>query len=163
MSLESAFYISQLIAVVALIPSIIFLALQVGQNTAQLKAGARYQFVEATGRMHALTAGSPQVASVFRRGLDDFEALDDDERMQFMIFGGHLFQIYSTMFELHGEGLLPDSQWHNVRKDIISLLGAAGGRHVWERFGKEGLDPKFVSHVEALTRRHEASYDMTKI
>jgi hypothetical protein len=72
-------------------------------------------------------------------------------------------QIHSVMFELREDGLLPESQWRNVRKDILTIVRSDGGKRVWEEFGKTGLDPKFVAYVERLVASAEATYDMTKI
>ncbi len=162
MTLNDLYLVSQIVAAILVAPTLLYLALQVRQNTRQMRAVARYQFVEATGQMNALTAGSRETASLFRRGMTDIDALDADERMQFFVFIGQFFQIYSVMFELHEDRLLPDSQWHNVRKDLVSLLASSGGRRVWEVFGREGLDPKFAAAVEAMTKSGEASYDMAK-
>ncbi len=54
--LEQIYYVSQLVAVAALVPSIIYLAVQVHQNTAQARAGANYQFLEASGHISMILA-----------------------------------------------------------------------------------------------------------
>lgn len=158
MTLNDVYLISQIIAVVLVAPTIIYLALQVRQNTAQLRAVARNQFLEATGQLNALGAGSKQVASMYRRGLADLASLDDDEQMQFFGFVGHFFQIYSVMFELHQDGLLPDSQWHAAKKDMLALLDTKGGMTLWESFGREGLSPPFVSYIDKLRAEDGRSF-----
>lgn len=161
MTLNDIYLISQIVAVVLVVPSIIYLALQVRQNTQQMRATARFQWVESSGQFNSLIAGSTQAASVFRRGMDDPDALNDDERMQFLFYLGHFMQIYSTMFELNREKLLPDSQWHNCRKDIISVINSPGGLWVWETVGKPGLDPAFVAFVESLKAAPDKSFSLT--
>jgi hypothetical protein len=161
MTLNDIYLISQIAAVLLVVPSIIYLALQVRQNTQQMRATARFQWVDASGQLNALVAGSTQAASVFRRGMDNAEQLSEDERMQFLVHVGHFMQIYSTMFELHREKLLPDSQWHNCRKDIISVINSPGGLWVWEAVGKPGLDPVFVAYVESLKSAPDKSFDLT--
>ena len=161
MTLNDIYLISQITAVVLIAPSIIYLALQVRQNTLQMRATARFQWVDASGQFNALTAGSKQAAYVFRQGWDDPDKLDDDERMQFLVHMGQFMQIYSTMFELHRERLLPDTQWHNCRKDMISVMNAPGGLWVWETFGRQGLHPDFVAYMETLRETKDGSFDLT--
>ena len=163
MTLNDAYLVSQIAAAVLIVPTLLYLALQVRQNTAQLKAAARYQFVEATGQMNVVIAQSKQAASVFRRGNDALENLDDDERIQFVFFIAQHFQIHSVMFELYQDGLLPETQWHNVRKDILAMVRTPGGRRVWEDFAKTGLEPKYVALVERLIAGAEASYNITSV
>lgn len=162
MTLNDAYLLSQIAAAMLVAPTLVYLALQVRQNTAQLRAVARYQFVEASGQMNTLTAGNPQMASLFRRGIANLDALNEDERMQFTVFVGHFLQIYSVMFELHKDRLLPDSQWYNIRMDLASLLGSPGGRRVFETFGRTGLDPAFIAMLDALTKDVAAPYDISK-
>ncbi|MEX0645271.1 MAG: hypothetical protein WD076_08170 [Parvularculaceae bacterium] len=163
MTLTDAALIAQIAGVLLVIPSILYLAFQIHQNTKQLKAAARYQFVEATGQINAVMAGDKSAASVFRRGISDYASLDEDERWQFLIIIGQHLQIHSVMFELYEDGLLPETQWHNVRKDILSIVRSDGGKRIWEEFGKGGLDAKFVAYVERASASAEATYDMTKI
>ena len=68
MTLNDGYLVSQITAAVLVAPTLLYLALQVRQSTAQLKAAAPYQFVEATGQMNVAIAQSEQAASVFRRG-----------------------------------------------------------------------------------------------
>lgn len=162
MTLNDAYLISQIVAVVLVAPTLLYLALQVRQNTQQMRANARFQWVEASGQFNALTAGTTATASVFRRGWDNPDGLDDDERMQFLVHLGHFMQIYSTMFELHQEKLLPDTQWYNCRQDMIAVMNSPGGLWVWNTFGKQGLHPGFVAYMEGLTGQAEASFDLTQ-
>lgn len=161
MTLDDIYLISQIAAAALVAPTLLYLALQVRQNTTQMRAMARFQWVEASGQFNALTAGSLQAASVFRRGWENPDDLDDDERTQWIVHIGHFMQIYSTMFELHREKLLPDTQWHNCRKDMIAVMNSSGGLYVWETFGKHGLDPGFAAYMEGLKGSTETSFDLT--
>lgn len=161
MTLNEAYLVSQMAIAVLGVPTLLYLALQVRQNTKQMRANASFQWVAASGQMNALVAGDTQAASVFRRGWEDPATLSDDERMQYLVHVGHFMQIYSTMYELHEDGLLPDTQWHNCRKDIASMMSSKGGRWVWETFGRRGLDPAFVAYVEKLKDSGETPYDLS--
>jgi hypothetical protein len=163
LTLNDAYLISQLLAVVALVPSVIYLAIQVRQNTLQARANASYQFLEATGQINTTALGSKQVASVIRRGLASYDALDGDEKLQFLWFVGQHLTIHNTVFELYQNKMLPESQWHPVKKDILTLLATVGGRQVWDDFAKQGLTPKFVDYVEALQTSGEESYSLNQL
>jgi len=161
MTLNDLYLVSQIVAAILVAPTLLYLAVQVRQNTKQMRANASFQWLDASGQMNALVAGDKSAASVFRRGWDDPQALDDDERTQFLVHIGHFMQIYSTMYELHEDGLLPDTQWHNCRKDIAAIINSAGGLWVWETFGRRGLDPSFVTFVEKLKASDEKSYELS--
>lgn len=161
MTLNDLYLISQIAAVILVIPTLIYVALQVRQNTLQMRAQARFQWLEASGQFNMLTAGSRETASVFRRGWDDPDNLDDDERMQFLVLIGQFMQIYSTMYELHQDKLLPETQWHNCRKDMIAVMHSPGCLWVWDTFGRQGLSPDFVTFMEGLKTVEETSFDLS--
>lgn len=163
MTLNDVYVFTQIVAAILVVPTLLFLALQVRQNTKQLKAAARFQFVEATGQMNSGIATAKQAASVYRRGVENYENLDADERCQFFFFIGQQLQIHSVMFELHEDGLLPPTQWHNVRKDILTIVRSPGGRRIWEDFARAGLHPQYVAFVDRLVASAEDTYDTTKI
>ncbi len=163
MTLNDIYLVSQVLAVIALIPSVLYLAVQVRQNTLQARANAAYQFLEATGNINAIPLGNKQTARVIRRGLEDMSALDPDEKLQFIWFCGQHFTTHSTVYELYRNKTLPESQWHPIKKDIITFLATNGGRTIWNDFAAKGLSPDFVAYVENLLESGEASYSMDEL
>jgi hypothetical protein len=163
MTLNDIYLMSQVLAVFALVPSVIYLAVQVRQNTLQARANAAYQFLEANGNINIAVIENKQVASVIRRGLEKYDNLDKDEKLQFTWFVGQHFTVYNTMFEHYQNKTLPESQWHPVKKDILTVLTTPGGRTIWNDFAVEGLSPDFVAYVETLLASGEGSYSLGQL
>ena len=117
MTLNDIYLISQVLAVIALIPSVIYLAIQVRQNTLQARAGAAYQH----------------------------------------------FTTHNTMYELYRNKTLSKSQWHPIKKDILTVLVMPGARTVWDDFAAGGLSPDFIAYVEELLKSGEDSYSLDQL
>jgi len=162
-TLNDIYLISQVVAVAALVPSVIYLAIQVRQNTLQARANAAYQFLEASGSINAIPIGNKATASVVRRGVQDISVLDPDEKFQFTWFCAQHFTTHSTMYELYQNKMLPESQWHPIKKDILTILVMPGARTVWDDFAVEGLSPDFVAYVEGLLASGEDSYSLDQL
>ena len=79
-TLEQMYYIGEMIGVIAVIASLIYLALQVQQNTKQLKIqglkGAIDEFVNAFSSTHS----DEYTTGLFRKGLNNFNALTKNEK-----------------------------------------------------------------------------------
>lgn len=142
----------------AVVVSLIYLAGQVRLSNKQTKSAARYSFLDAYGQLHASLIESMAATSVFRRGLSG-EALDQDEEFQFVFILGQWINTWSVMFELHGEGQLPDGQWFIARADLLSTLSTVGGREYWERLGNLGTQPGFSKMVDELLSSDAAAND----
>jgi hypothetical protein len=134
---------------IAVIASLLDLARQIKALNQQSRSAARYSFLEAYSNAHLAKEGSTQVASVFRRGLDD-SGLSEDEQMQFSFQLGQFLNTWSVMFDLHEEGELPANQWYLVRSDIYAFYITPGGKRFWEELGRLNTHQSFVDYVDDL-------------
>lgn len=151
--------VSEFVGAVVVVVTLIYVARQIHQVNAQSQASARYSFIEAYGQMNTSIASSKEVASLFRRGFKGLD-LDEDEHYQFFALIGQFINTWSTLYDLHREGLLPENQWTMVRKDIITLFTETGGRTFWEQHGKYGVHGDFRIAVDAALASGEKSYTM---
>ncbi len=160
MTLNDAYLVSQIAAAVLVAPTLLYLALQVRQNTAQARANAAHQYLETNKDLNLALIANKPMAGVYRRGTEDFDALDADEKTQFFFFTGQYYQAFSNMYDLWKSGALPDSAWRPIRKHMISMMAMPGTRHVWDAWAREGLAPDFVAYVETLGASGEATYSL---
>lgn len=160
MTLNDLYLISQIALAAIGVPTLIFLALQVRQNTKQLRANASHQFLETNKDLNIAMVGNKAAASVYVRGMKDFNALDEAERLQFVLWTGQYYQTFSNMFDLWKGGALPETTWRPVRKHMIDMLAMPGTRHVWEMFVREALPPDFIAYGDRLAASGETSYSL---
>ncbi len=163
MTLNDLYLASQILAVFALIPSVIYLAMQVRQNTMQARASASFQYLEAGTTLNMPLIENKQMASVVRRGYEDYDALDADEKMQFGYLIGQWYQTFSAMYELKKGGMLPENTWYPIRKHLISMMAIAGTRKVWETYARKGILPDFIAYVDALANSDETTYTYSEL
>jgi hypothetical protein len=162
MTLNDVYLVSQIAVAVIGVPTLVFLAMQVRQNTKQLRANAAHQFLETNKDLNLAMVGNKASAGVYVRGLKDFTALDEAERLQFILWVGQYYQTFSNMHDLWKVNALPETAWRPVRKHLIDMLAMPGTRHVWEAFARDALPPDFIAYVDSLRGSGEASYSLTK-
>ncbi len=160
MTLNDAYLISQILAVVLVAPTLLYLALQVRQNTLQMRANANHQYLDVSKDLNLALIQNTQTASVYRRGCENFDSLNADEKTQFFFYVGQFLQTFSNMYDLWKGRMLPDSSWHIIRKHIISMMAMQGTRHVWDSWARSGLTAGFVEYVEMLGASGEATYNL---
>jgi len=163
MTLDEAYLVSQIAIAVLGVPTLLYLALQVRQNTKQMRANATNQYFDASKDLNLALIANYQTASVYRRGVADFEALDENEKTQFFFYIAQFYQSFSNMHDLWTQKTLPDSAWHPIRKHLISMMALPGARHVWEAWAREGLAPAFVAYVDGLVASGEATYSLGRM
>lgn len=162
MTLSDLAALAQIASAILLIPSLIYVALQVRQNTEQARANAGHQYLETNKDLNLAIIANRQVASVYRRGTQDFEQLEADEKTQYFFYVAQYYQTFSTMYALWRRGALPDDNWYPIRKHLISMMALPGTRHVFETWARAGLPTDFVAYVDGLAASTEATYSLER-
>lgn len=155
--------VGEFIGSLVVLATLIYLAIQTRNINRQSQAEARYAFVESMAQINVAIGQDKQVSSVWRRGLETIETLDEDERMQFFMFVGQYANSWAAMYQLHRDRLLPDAQWQIVRNDVVSILGTKGGLFFWENGGNSAFDKDFVEWIEGQLERGDRPYDMVQM
>ena len=121
----------EVIGAVGIVVSLVYLAIQVRQNTNQaiatnLKA-ALDRWMDVTSGMHR----TEEDVSLIRRALNDFEALSKDQKG---VVTGHLLQLiaaYHSIMELHNRQLINPEVFATASESMAGYLKCPGGRQWW--------------------------------
>ena len=147
MTLEQFNYLAQIIGVILVVVSLIYLAQQLRQNTEMARVAAGSQQVQRDFDITESFIANRELAEVWVKGGSDFGALDtvDQERMVF--FERRAIIWWHHTFQLHRRGLFTESEW----KAQIGIIRAVGNRSsvraAWGRF-REGFDKPFQDFVD---------------
>ena len=123
--------VAEAIAAIAVIVSLLYLAIQVNQNTRALKSSglqsARERFL-----MDLDQATGTQVdAEIFRRGLNDFDSLSPADQGSFHSKMHSITHAFHHAWDLHKDGLLPDQELDAMRDITVSYLITPGAQQWW--------------------------------
>ena len=148
MTLEAIYFISQIVASVAVLASLIYLALQTRQTAKNQQAqmhATRVQLVRAdSSRM-----GDPAFAPIWRAGTAAEPDMDVESLVQFSVFTYGLLQSVQETYHGHLEGMINSRRWEPTKRALQQLLDAPGFRAAFQ-YHKPTLDGEFVAFVEKL-------------
>src|SRR5206468_5920244 len=117
MNWEMLAAIGQLAAVFVGIPSLIYLATQIREQTKERRQSAVHaltvQWGDLTGSLH----DNPETATIFLRGMGSFADLDAVSKLRFSAFFNRLINIFEGMYFSHRQGILTGSSWGGGRAD----------------------------------------------
>ncbi len=130
MTLEAIYYLTQIIAVVAILGSLIFVGVQIRQNTKAMKAAAAQAAHENFSSFYA-AAGSSEVGDIVTRAFTDFDEMEAAEQWVFichaMIFLSGLQDAYAK----RREGSLSEDLWVGWRGNSLNFFSTPGGKSLW--------------------------------
>jgi hypothetical protein len=140
LSLEEVFYLSQSIASVAVVGSLIYLGLQVraadrGQRSI-MQQGRADRVSKAW-----LTMASPELADVWQKGIDADAAMTRTEVTQWLLICRSAFLSWEDSFLQHQVGALDQASFDSFSAGVRSNMSKVGFRAAWKLlsgpFGRE--------------------------
>ena len=123
--------IGEIIAAVLVVVSLVYVALQIRQNTHALKVTAAQAYV---GNYNTITAQltDSDFAVLWRNGLQDFENLEPGEQVQFSAIIGQLMRVMESAFLQWKGGALEDQLWEASERALKDTFMTAGFRQWWQ-------------------------------
>ena len=98
MSLDDLGNVGEFVGAIAVFVSLIYLALQIRQNTKSLKESASRSLHDAFYRLSLFVAEHPEVAEIAIRGAQDRSQLDAVERLRFENLMDTVFIMYQDVY-----------------------------------------------------------------
>ena len=90
--------LAETVGAIAVVTSLVYLAVQVRQNTRATKSGASSYIDEALARILSAIRGDAEFADIWLRGCQDLESLDEIERVRFT---SHLLEMLNLAEYVH--------------------------------------------------------------
>src|SRR5437762_3016616 len=132
MNWEMLAAIGQLAAVFVGIPSLIYLAIQIREQTKERRQSAVHALTEQWGDLTTSLHDNAETAAIFLRGLQSFTDLDAVAKLRFSALFNRLINIFEGMYFSHWQGMLTGSSWRAVERTMSDLIAYPGVQQWWE-------------------------------
>ncbi len=148
MPLEQLANIAEVFGLIVVAITLIFLTLQMRQNTKALRLGTANSAQEQIGnQIYRPLADDPSLAEIFIKGLDDPSSLSSVETARFVaFFQNQLFTVQNQYYQWK-RGVLDDALWRGWRRIQTNVYASPGYRFVWQQ-RKFSLSDEFVDYCE---------------
>ena len=147
MSVQDLGSIGELIAAIATVITLAYLALQIRANTRSLRLAAQESTTAASSRFRDALIRDPAVAALWNRALADYEGLSSDERVRALAMFQEVFYSSQLVFHRYKEGVFPERTWRQIHlQGLRSMLSNPGAQQWWRR-SERFFDPEFVAEV----------------
>ena len=154
MNWEMLAAIGQLAAVFVGIPSLIYLAVQIREQTKERRQSAVNALTEQWGDLTRALHESAEFSAIYLRGLQSFSDLDAVSKLRLSAFLNRFFKNFQAMYFAHRDGLLGASLWGEIERTMNDLIAYPGTRQWWET-RKHWHTKEFGRVVEEIMARNE--------
>jgi hypothetical protein len=160
-TLESLANLGEIIGAITVVVSLIYLAVQVRQNT---QAQQTENFSRALDRVAAIQASlsqDPETSVIFSKGVSDPSKLTSRERMQFTWTMYELFGAFEFMFLASKTNAIPEEIWQRWSSAVAWWLSYSGVR-VWWTARPIPFSQSFTAYIEGLLENNPTDAESTR-
>jgi len=122
----------QLAAVFLGIPSLIYLAVQIREQTKERRQSAVNALTVQWGDLTCALHDSAELSAIFLRGVQSFADLDPVSKLRFSAFFNRFLNHFEAMYFSHRDGILTASSWGKMERTLSDLIAYPGIQQWWE-------------------------------
>ncbi len=139
--------IGEFFGAIAVVVTLIYLAIQVRQNTSALKLNTTQSVTEELQDMYALLASDPDLTEVLIKASRESD-LRGTERGRYSAFTSNLIRVYENAFLQRRAGVLDRAHWVGMTRMMIDYTSMAAFQQYWlDR--KHWVSDDFQDYMEA--------------
>jgi hypothetical protein len=128
MNWEALAAVGQLVGALAVLATLIYLAVQIKQNTAAVATATYESTMTGFNDINVVVASHPTLASLFDRGCQSPDSLSKEEAVQF----NFLLRCYANqwwkLYKLYERGSLPAGEWSLFAREAGQFMDQPGCR-----------------------------------
>ena len=133
--------IGEVVGAVAVFITLVYLSLQIRQNTRSVKASAVQAAMISASSTYSALAYDADMSRIYWEGLSDFKSLSRDERRRFATYMASTLKPTESVLAQTRLGTLDYDDWEGERRELIRHFSQPGMRTWWVKgeaaFGSE--------------------------
>ena len=155
MNWEAINAVSQLVSSIAVVLSVLYLAIQLRSSTRVARVAAQDAAASALRDFTKPLMENAELGRVWRAGLEDLDALSPDDQARFFHAAHQFLKALETIHFHYAYGLLDVQLWHGWRELLRHYVVSPGIVHYLERRGEVFSQRfrKFLTTLEPVSER----------
>lgn len=144
--------VAEALAAVAVVVSLVYVAIQIRQNTRAVRGATAHAVTE---RQQTELHWSHELAPVFVKAIETPGQLTSAEAWSLNEWLTAAVVMRQNEYRQFRLGLLERDAWKQSEEVILMLLSLEWTRNWWDVVGREQVDPELAAHVDGLLEEQE--------
>ena len=132
MTLDQLGNIGEFVGSIAVIISLIYLAIQIRSNTEAERTSTYQAVVSDFGALNNTMASTPELSHLFVRAMEDYHQLSSDEKARVSQLFFQCFHYFENMFYQNQKGYLDEEVWTGWKRLMLTYHSRPGFQTWWE-------------------------------
>ncbi|HXW51375.1 MAG TPA: hypothetical protein VEJ41_05240 [Candidatus Acidoferrales bacterium] len=164
MTLEHIFLISQTVAALAIVGSLLFVAVELRNSTRESRHRAAEEAHQKYQALQLEVASNGDLARVWVTGIHDIGSLNEIDRIRFLLAAHNVFKNWENVHSVWVEGDLPGEIYAAADLMAGDLLAYSGVRAAWSvrrKYFHEAFRSRVDAKIAALPPQPPLPYEVT--
>ena len=149
MNWDAVSAVGQIVGALAVVISLIYLAVQMRQNTRAVRGTSFQAVTDAFNQFNLSIAHDKELARIFRLGSQGIGNLDEDQQIQFAFLCLSAVRIFDTMYHQSKLGTGELGLWRAEERALATLLQYPGIR-AWWATNPLSVTEEFRTYIERV-------------
>ena len=147
MSLQDLGSVGDLIAAVATVIALLYLAVQIRQGAQVVRSTQSQEFVRWRTELLEPVVGDRETTELWLQGGEHFDELDSVDQRRLIFFEWRAISGWNHYYHMHKKGLIDDHQWSELTFLIERIGRRQAMKAAWLEF-RDGYDDGFRTFVD---------------
>ena len=148
MTLEELYYVSQIVAVIAIFGSLIFVGLQLRAQTRETRYSTMNQILTDYDQILGAWSNDPLAAQDYFAGVNGgLEAVPLERRAAHIFLVSRLLRLYERAYIQREAGRLGNDAWEAIHRGVEPATAGKSFKEYWQS-RKTFFSPAFVAYVD---------------
>ena len=148
MNWEAAIGIAEIVGALAVVISVVYLAMQVRKQTEETRLAATRELAAQFQDILEPFVLDEKLIAVFRKAIRNYEGLPDDDRLRMSYLFSRMFRFFEQQYLHTSLGNVETSYFESINLAHMELLTFPGVQQWWQLCVEFG--PAFHDHVEEM-------------
>ena len=156
MTLESIYYLGQMVAVVVIVATLFAILWQGFQTNKIARADLTLSMWLQAGAMNQTLVDSPEKAAFLARMFDEKTTLTPEDRVRITFQMYTQIGVFQAAYNLHSRGLIESTAYDLSAAGLRAFLLSPVARKWWRNHRRIGYDAKFCGIIDAMVAEIDA-------
>ncbi len=126
MNWEAITAVSELVAAIAVVISLIYIAVQVRSGASAFRTSIRDTSFHALMEFNYALSADESLAWIFQQGVNDWDSLEDRERIRALQMIYTFFKMFENMYLQYLNGLVEEEMWTSNNEILLAYATQPG-------------------------------------
>ena len=146
MSLEYFANLAEVVGLILVVASLIYVAKQLRQNTNSIRAQSRQSVLTASQAELLVTIEQPSITI----SIGSSESLSEEEQVSIASYLFSIFRAREFAWLQHNNGVIDDTQWNTELAVLLFFIDSQRVRDWWANVGQAAYGDEFTTFVNGL-------------